>query len=186
MKDIVQDGDAVLRAMAEPVSEREFGSTELNQILKDMGESLDAQKDGVAIAAPQIGVSKRIFLVRYDRMREPEPGAGGEEPQAHLGVYINPSITRVSKRMDDMPEGCLSVRGRYGTTHRHVKATVRAQDSAGTWFVRGAGGILAQAFQHETDHLNGILFIDHAQEVHEQTATEERALDYHERPEPHE
>ena len=67
-----------------------------------------------------------------------------------------------------MPEGCLSVRRLYGTTLRHERATIKAQDETGAWFTRGAGGILAQAFQHESDHLDGILFIDHADDIYEQ------------------
>ena len=65
-----------------------------------------------------------------------------------------------------MEEGCLSVRGTYGKTYRHERATVRARDAEGKPFERGGGGLLAQVFQHETDHLNGILFIDHAFETY--------------------
>lgn len=170
MRDIVQNGDPVLRATAEPVSDSLFGSEELSRMLEDMREALSAQKDGVALAAPQIGLSKRIFIVRYDRMDEREvPADAVEDPRE--GIYINPSILSVSRKKSDMPEGCLSVRGLYGTTHRHEKATVKAQNEHGEWFTRGAGGILAQAFQHEIDHLNGMLFIDHALEVHEQKQT---------------
>ena len=169
MRDIVQDGDPVLRTTAEPVSDSLFGSRELFGMLEDMKESLDSEKDGVALAAPQVAIGKRIFIVRYDRMEEREHKEDAEaEDGVRVGVYINPSILHASKRQNDMPEGCLSVRGRYGTTHRYEKATVRAQDEHGTWFTRGAGGILAQAFQHEIDHLDGILFTDHAKEVHEQ------------------
>ena len=60
-----------------------------------------------------------------------------------------------------------TVRGTYGSVKRHDRATVRAQDLSGAWFERGAGGILAQAFQHEIDHLDGILFIDHAHKLFE-------------------
>lgn len=166
MREIVQNGDPVLRAAAEPIPETLFGSEELSSMLSDMEKALDSQLDGVALAAPQIGIDKRIFIVRYDRMEEREhPGGSNQESKA--GVYINPAITHVSRKKVDMPEGCLSVRGLYGTTHRHEKATVQAQDENGAWFTRGAGGILAQAFQHEIDHLNGILFIDHATDIHE-------------------
>ena len=64
-----------------------------------------------------------------------------------------------------MDEGCLSVKTHYGKTKRHERATVRAYDEHGNFFERGAGGILAQAFQHEIDHLNGMLFIDHATDL---------------------
>ncbi len=66
-----------------------------------------------------------------------------------------------------MDEGCLSVRGIYGKTYRYNRATVRAQDENGVTFVRGGGGLLAQIFQHETDHLEGILFTDHAIDLYE-------------------
>ena len=158
---IVQDGAPVLRKIAEPVPEELFGTEELLKILKDMEESLDAQPDGVALAAPQIGISLRIFIVRNDRIVAPEM----PPLPADVGVYINPEFAKSSKRRVSMDEGCLSVRGIYGKTKRHDRATVRARAFDGSAFERGGGGILAQIFQHETDHLNGILFIDHAEDM---------------------
>ncbi|HEX2792673.1 MAG TPA: peptide deformylase [Candidatus Paceibacterota bacterium] len=166
MKPIVQDGDPVLRGIAAPVPEELFGSAELAEMLKDMAEALDAEPDGVAIAAPQIGLPYRIFLARYDRIAPPPP-EGAPALTADIGVYINPEITRASQRRLPMDEGCLSVRGLYGTTLRHDRATVRARKEDGSSFERGGGGILAQIFQHETDHLNGMLFIDHATDIRE-------------------
>lgn len=161
MTSIVQDGDPVLRKTSAPVPKELFGTPELRAILKDMEESLDAQPDGVALAAPQIGIPYRIFIVRYDRIVPPQ-----DEPlPADVGVYINPEFVRSAKRRIEMDEGCLSVRGIYGKTRRHDRATVRAYSEDGTSFERGGGGILAQIFQHETDHLNGILFIDHATDL---------------------
>lgn len=162
MKEIVQNGDPVLRGVAAPVSDEQFGTPELTKIIADMAEALDNARDGVAIAAPQIGVPLRIFLVRYDRLH---PVPEGSPLPPDLGVYINPEFVRASRRREVMDEGCLSVRGTYGKTYRHERATVQAQDETGTWFERGGGGILAQVFQHETDHLNGILFIDDAVET---------------------
>lgn len=155
--------DSLLRATSAAVPDELFGTPELLQMIKDMEESLDAQLDGVALAAPQIGLLYRIFIVRYDRMRgrDEEDSATGPE----VGVFINPSITRTSQRRIWMDEGCLSVRTIYGKTHRYERATCRAQDVNGEWFERGAGGILAQAYQHEIDHLNGMLFIDHAKDM---------------------
>ncbi len=161
MSEIVQDGAPVLRKIAEPVPEELFGTPELARILADMAEALDAQKDGVALAAPQIGISLRIFIVRYDRTVPPPPDGHPDHP-VEVGVYINPVFVKSSKRRVEMDEGCLSVRGIYGKTMRHNRATVRARDEQGAAFERGGGGLLAQIFQHETDHLNGILFIDHA------------------------
>jgi peptide deformylase len=162
MVEIVQNGDPVLRGIAAPVSEDMFGSEQLSKILADMAEALDSQKDGVAIAAPQIGVPLRIFLVRYDRTTEQPPE--GPLP-ADIGVYINPKFVKASRRREEMDEGCLSVRGYYGKTLRHQRATVEARDAQGRKFERGAGGMLSQIFQHEYDHLDGVLFIDHAHEL---------------------
>lgn len=164
MSAIVQDGEPVLRKKALPVPEELFGSKELSAILRDMEDTLDAQPDGVAIAAPQIGIPYRIFVVRYDRTL-PSPPDGEPYPTADIGVYINPQFTRTSKRRIEMDEGCLSVRGIYGKTRRFNRATVRARAEDGAIFERGGGGLLAQIFQHETDHLEGILFIDHATDL---------------------
>lgn len=161
---IVQDGSPVLRDIAEEVPADFFNTPKLAKILKDMEEALDGAPHGVALAAPQIALPYRIFLVRYDRML-PEPQEGEERPAPELGVFINPEIVKTSRKQALVPEGCLSVDGVYGTTERFERATVRAQDATGKWFERGGGGILAQAFQHEIDHLNGVLFIDHAENL---------------------
>lgn len=171
MLPITQEGDAVLRQIAEPLPEELFNTPELRKMLKDMEETLDAQPDGVALAAPQVSISYRIFIVRYDRMKTTDGSTDGEEK--HLGVFINPKFVKTSKRQVDMQEGCLSVRGLYGTTLRHERATIQARNEKGELFTRGAGGILAQAFQHETDHLDGMLFIDHAIDLYEQNRKEE-------------
>ncbi len=158
MSTIVQEGEPVLREIAQPVQENEFGTPELRKLIDAMATALDAEPDGVALAAPQIGVSKRLFIVRYDRLV-----SGDEAPRdPQVGVYINPEFVKSSRRRVEMDEGCLSVRGMYGKTIRHDRATLRARDADGLKFERGGGGILAQVFQHETDHLDGILFIDHA------------------------
>lgn len=164
MKEIVQIGDPVLRAVAAPVTEEQFGAPGLKDVIDGMALALDEQKDGVAIAAPQVGISLRIFLIRYDRLQiAPE----GQTVPPNVGVYINPAFVRSSRRRDVMEEGCLSVRGIYGKTYRHERATIRARDFDGKIFERGGGGLLAQVFQHETDHLDGILFVDHALETYE-------------------
>lgn len=161
MKEIVQDGHPVLREEAMEVPKDMFGSPELASMLRDMEEALDAEADGVALAAPQIALPYRIFIVRYDRMH----GPADQEVPADVGVFINPEFVNASRRREVVDEGCLSVRGRYGKTVRHERATVRAYDADGRVFERGGGGLLAQAYQHEIDHLDGILFIDHAQDV---------------------
>ena len=147
-----------------------------------MSEALESQKDGVAIAAPQIAHSLRIFVVsgkvfdndfikgredRFDGKKSPENNKE-KKIMKHL-IFINPKISKLSRDKEWMPEGCLSVRWLYGKTFRSKKATVTAYDENGKKFTRGASGLLAQIFQHETDHLDGILFIDHAKDVKEET-----------------
>ncbi len=164
MSIILQDGEPVLRKISAPVPEELFGTPELKTIIDDMAATLNEQLDGVALAAPQIGIPYRIFIVRYDRTVAPTP-EGEEDHAADLGVYINPVFVKSSRRRLEMDEGCLSVRGIYGKTMRNERATVRARDAEGVSFERGGGGLLAQIFQHETDHLNGILFVDHATDL---------------------
>lgn len=164
MSIIVQNGEPVLRKVSAPVPEELFSTSELAGIIDDMIATLDKELDGVALAAPQIAIPYRIFIVRYDRIVPPPP-EGEPELVPDIGVYINPEFVRTSRRKLEMDEGCLSVRNIYGKTRRYERATVRARDVKGSRFERGGGGILAQIFQHETDHLDGILFIDHADDI---------------------
>ncbi len=176
MQTIVQEGVKVLRETAKPVPEKLFGSDKLTKLVADMAEALDAQPEGVALAAPQVGVSYRFFIVRIDRTLPPttsphpspeatESAAEATKDTAQLEVFINPEIVKSSRRRVSADEGCLSVKGVYGTTKRRERVTIRARRADGTKFERGAGGLLAQIFQHEIDHLNGILFIDHAKNL---------------------
>ncbi|MCX6790272.1 MAG: peptide deformylase [Candidatus Kaiserbacteria bacterium] len=172
MKEIVQDGAPVLRDIAKPVPEELFGTPELAEIIKNMEEALDPELEGVALAAPQIAVPYRIFIVRKDRTlplppMEEKVAPVTSEPQND--VYINPEIVKTSRKQARVDEGCLSVRGIYGTTNRHERITIRARNEDGSTFLRGAGGLMAQIFEHEIDHLNGILFIDHAEHLVEIT-----------------
>jgi peptide deformylase len=169
MKEIVQDGAPVLRGIAKLVPEELFGSAELSQIIEDMKTALDPEIEGVALAAPQINIPYRIFIVRKDRTITPPPLEEGAPipppPPAEYEIYINPQITKTSRKRAKVDEGCLSVRGVYGTTSRHQRVSLRARDIDGKTFERGAGGLMAQIFEHELDHLNGVLFIDHAENM---------------------
>ncbi len=175
MKEIVQEGAPVLRGVAKAVPEELFGSAELAAIIADMEKALAPEEDGVALAAPQIGIPYRIFIVRVDRSTPPGPPDAPPLPPT-VDVYINPEIIKTSRRRQSADEGCLSVRGVYGTTDRHERVTVRARRVDGSRFERGGGGLLAQIFEHEIDHLNGVLFIDHAEHLlHVERANEKRA-----------
>ncbi len=165
---IVQKGEPVLRETARNVPVTEISSPMIQEIIENMKIALDSQEDGVAIAAPQIGVPLRIFVV--SRKAEVIMKGIEEIPEAELKkmpdtVYINPEIKKISRTKAILDEGCLSVRYLYGKVKRAEKVTLTAYDENGKKFTKGTSGLLAQIFQHETDHLNGILFIDKADDI---------------------
>ncbi len=161
MVTIVQRDNPVLREKASPVKPEEVNTPAFKRIIKDMKEALNSQDDGVAIAACQIGVPLRIFVVSkkvFELLDE-------DVKDAKDLVCINPEITKLSKDKKWVPEGCLSVRYLYGKIKRSNKATIKAIDESGKPFSYGGSGLLAQVFQHEMDHLEGILFTDSAKEI---------------------
>ncbi|HEV7701977.1 MAG TPA: peptide deformylase [Candidatus Paceibacterota bacterium] len=191
-KKILQQKEKTLRQVAKEIPLPGIKTLKIKKILKEMSASLASQSDGVAIAAPQIGYSLQIFVVsgkifeagfqrrglskenQRDELRESaheartdsDPGLG--KPAEKDLVFINPKISKLSRDKEWLPEGCLSVRWLYGRVFRSKKATVTAYDENGKKFTRGASGLLAQIFQHETDHLNGVLFIDRAKDIKEE------------------
>ena len=174
MVKIIQEGHPTLRQIAKPVAHKDIGSKKLDKILADMKKALHGESDGVAIAAPQIGVSLRIFIVSQKVFNE-EILTDKELVRKYKlkdVVFINPEFIKISKDKKLMSEGCLSVRPLYGKVRRSTKATVKALDENGQEFTIDGSGLLAHIFQHETDHLNGVLFIDKAKDVHEQTPEE--------------
>lgn len=160
---IVLEGDPVLRQKAAEVSAAMFGTKELSSIVYRMSKTLRAAPIGVAIAAPQIGISYRVFVVRGFVMQ------GRERNDLDIDVaFINPRLTKHSRKKLPMEgEGCLSVPNVYGTVGRYEKTTVEAYDVFGKKFERGGADLLAEIFQHEIDHLEGILFIDKASDLKE-------------------
>jgi peptide deformylase len=165
---ITQKGETVLRETARNVELAEISSPKIQKIIADMKTALTEQEDGVAIAAPQIGVPLRIFVVskRADIIIKGIESITEEEiNKLKDPVYINPEIKKISRQKTIMDEGCLSVRYLYGKVERAEKVTVTAYDENGKKFVKGGSGLLAQIFQHEIDHLNGILFVDKADDI---------------------
>jgi peptide deformylase len=164
---LILDKEApVLREIAKEVPLEDISSRKIQSVLKKMKAALKTQEDGVAIAAPQIGESLRIFIVSgrtFTLLNKKKPKQ--EKTIFEDQVFINPVITKLSKRRKKMEEGCLSVRWLYGQVERSEKATVKAYDENGNQFEKGASGLMAQIFQHEVDHLNGILFIDKAEDI---------------------
>ncbi len=170
---ITQEGSPVLRMKTPNVKIADIPGTEVSSVIKRMSEELSHHDDGVAIAAPQIGVplrifvvSRRVFAITKDGKLPSDKDASVKMPDKDL-VCINPKIVKLSKKRRWVPEGCLSVRWKYGETRRAEKATIEAYDENGKKFVRGGSGLLAQIFQHECDHLDGVLFIDHARNIEE-------------------
>ncbi len=144
---IVKFGNPVLEREAADVAE--FDTPELHQFLADMFESMYAAK-GVGLAAPQIGVGKKIAVIDT---------SNGEKPEEKL-VLINPQIVKVEGKQEG-EEGCLSIPGFREQVRRPKRVTVRAQDATGLEFEKTGEDLLARAFVHETDHLYGRLYILH-------------------------
>ena len=144
---IVKYGHPVLEKRGEDVAD--FNSPELHQLIEDMFESMYAAK-GVGLAAPQIGVGKRLAVIDTTT---------GEDPGQKI-VLINPEII-VAEGSQKSEEGCLSIPTFREQVTRPNKVTVRAQDATGKFFEMTGEELLARAFLHETDHLNGKLYIGH-------------------------
>jgi peptide deformylase len=146
---IVKDPDPVLREIAKPVKEV---TPRIRKLLADMAETMyDA--NGVGLAAPQIGISKRVIVV------DPQDGETG------LIGMVNPEIVEAEGEQLG-PEGCLSIPGLNGDVKRHMRIRVKGLDENGEERIIDAEGFLARIFQHEIDHLNGILFTDIAETIY--------------------
>jgi peptide deformylase len=144
---IVKLGDPVLEREAADVTE--FDTPELHKFLDDMFESMYAAK-GVGLAAPQIGVGRKIAVIDV---------SNGERPEDKL-VLINPTIVKVDGKQEG-EEGCLSIPGFREQVRRGRSVTIRAQNAKGEVFEQTGEDLLARAFLHETDHLYGKLYITH-------------------------
>ena len=147
IRKIIKYGDPVLETPCDPVEE--FDTDELHQLVDDMFETM-YEANGVGLAAPQVGLLKRLTVVDC---------SCGEEPDQKL-VFINPEIVATEgKQVSE--EGCLSIPGFREDVKRAQKVTVRAQDAKGDTFEIECEDLLARAILHENDHLNGILFLRH-------------------------
>lgn len=168
---IVQVGDPILRQSAKTLPTKDIASKHLSVLIARMKKALAAERYGVAIAAPQLGESLRLFVVAGRSFKE----EGAEETPADM-VFINPELLRLSRKKHQMSEGCLSVRGKYGTVMRHEKASVRAYDESGKVFTYHGTGLIAHIFQHECDHLEGILYVDRA--IHIENDVERNVVEH--------
>ena len=146
---ILKDGDTALRLKSRPVTDI---NNRILTLLDDMTDTM-RHADGVGLAAPQIGVLRRVVVI------ECEPG--------NVLELINPVIVEKSGKQHEL-EGCLSVPGRQGYTDRPMHVKVEALNRNGEKITLESEGLLARAFCHEIDHLDGILYIDHAEMVVEE------------------
>ena len=143
---ILKVGDETLRKVCRPVDKV---TPRILTLLDDMIETMRAA-DGVGLAAPQVGVLRRVVVI--------------ETPDDGLFELINPKIIAFSGEQIS-EEGCLSVPGRYGTTKRPMYVTVKAMNRKGETVTYNGSGLLAKAFCHELDHLDGKLYIDIAENI---------------------
>lgn len=149
LREIITIGHPTLRRKARKVTR--FGP-ELKQLVADMIETVRAAP-GVGLAAPQVNVSERVIIVDL-------PADEEEGTPARLYTFVNPEIVRASREVEEGQEGCLSIPGYVGEVPRHVEIVVRGQDVDGRPQRVKARDYLARIFQHEIDHLDGVLFID--------------------------
>lgn len=171
-----QKDNPLLREVARAVPLADITSPRIKELIIDMKALLAKEEFGVALAAPQVGESLRIFIVSGRALARDARNAPDEEgdeeksepPPLPDQVYINPELLKLSRGKKDKHEGCLSIRGKWGEVPRAEKASVRAYDESGRLFTRGASGFLAHVFQHEMDHLEGVLYIDKATHLYDE------------------
>ncbi len=141
LRKILTDKDPALHKICKPVTDFD---KKLHKLLDDMAETL-IDSGGVGLAAPQVGILRRVFLVDI----------GVEENE--ILECINPEILETSGEQEG-PEGCLSVPGKYGLVKRPYYVKLRAQDRDGNWFEAEGEELIGRCFCHENDHLDGIIY----------------------------
>jgi peptide deformylase len=166
LRDIVTLPDPILRRKARTITRFD---ADLQSLIDDMIETM-REAPGVGLAAPQVGISRRLIVVEY-----PEDDELDEAPKK-LYVVVNPEIKETSEETEMGIEGCLSIPGLHGEVERAIAVTVKGQTRRGKPMKIKAKGWLARIFQHEIDHVNGVVFTDRAEKVWK-PAPEEPVLD---------
>jgi peptide deformylase len=159
IREIVKHPNDILRRKAQPVKAID---AEMRQLLDDMVETMRAAP-GVGLAGPQVNVPLRVIVVEFGE--EPEEDGDTKPAPKQLFTLVNPEITRVSTETETATEGCLSIPGLVGDVERATSVTVKALNKRGQPVKIKATGWLARIFQHEIDHINGVLFIDRAENI---------------------
>ncbi len=163
LRKIVTLPEPVLRRKAKAVAKFD---KDLQTVIEDMIETM-REAPGVGLAAPQIGLSERLIVVEYYEHEEDEVKAEENEEETPKKVWamINPEIVKASEDMVMGVEGCLSIPNLVGEVERHAEIQVKGLNRHGKPMKVKAKGWLARIFQHEIDHLNGVLFPDRAVRV---------------------
>lgn len=161
VREVLKMGHPTLRVKAGPVSAEEIQSREFKDLIQDMFETMQ-EEDGIGIAAPQIGVSKQVAIVGVpkDNPRYPDVPEGEEEDDFDILIVINPKVTVLDRTPSGFWEGCLSVPGLRGYVERPSKIKVEFTNPLGETEVLEVSGFGATVFQHELDHLDGVLYVD--------------------------
>ena len=173
-----QETNPLLREKSHEIPLKDIGSPRIKKLIDDMKKLLAKEEFGVALAAVQVGEPVRLFIVsgralaRDSRNAPDEPDKKEESTRLPDQIYINPELIKLSRGKKNKHEGCLSIRGKWGEVPRAEKASVRAYDENGIRFTRGASGFLAHVFQHEMDHLEGILYSDKASKLYDEQETD--------------
>jgi peptide deformylase len=161
LRTIVTLPEAVLRRKARPVTSFD---KDLQILIEDMIETM-REAPGVGLAAPQVDVSERVIVVEYAEPPEPVEGEEPKEIKPKLYVMLNPEIVKMSPETETGVEGCLSIPGIVGEVERAHAVHIKGLNRRGQPMKLKAEGWLARIFQHEVDHLNGVLFTDRATRI---------------------
>jgi peptide deformylase len=162
LREIVTDGHPTLRKIAKKVDLKELADPLFQQLIDDMFETM-YEAPGVGLAAPQVNVSKRLFVMDV------------QDDEHEPAVVVNPKIELAEEEVE-LTEGCLSVPGYVGEITRFRRVAVSGLDRNGHKIRLEGEGLYAQCLQHEIDHLNGVLYVDKARNVRPAQTDEERAI----------
>jgi len=170
LRNIVKIGDDILRKKSKEVTEF---NERLHTLLDDMWETMKSER-GVGLAAPQVGILRRVVIIDVTPADDSDgDGDGSDNKKKSDGIVkeertvfelINPVVLETSGEVTER-EGCLSVPGKNGMVKRPAKVKIQAMDRKGKYFIVEGEGLLAKAIFHELDHLDGVLFVDIAEEI---------------------
>jgi peptide deformylase len=173
LREIITLPHPTLKRKAKPVTKFD---KDLQALIDDMIETM-REAPGVGLAAPQVNISQQLAVVEYAEDEDEEEDENTEPKPKKLFVLINPEIVKASEEMVNGVEGCLSIPGLLGEVERHESIQVKALNRHGSPVKIKVNGWIARIFQHEIDHLNGVLFTERATQVWKPREDEETPMD---------